>query len=279
MAVSSPDQTGALLREDALREHYLTLLKQALTRSEGRAYAPQRSWARAAAAPLQWALGRAELEIVHREDGAAVKAGRVWPAEAETMIGLPRLDNLQHCIEQAIADDVPGDVIECGVWRGGATILARGVLMAHGVTDRTVWVADSFAGLPEPDARYPADAGDPHHTFDELAIPVAQVRANFRKYGLLDEQVRFLEGWFADTLPGAPIERLAVLRLDGDMYSSTIDALTALYDKVSPGGFVIIDDYSLPTCREAVHDFRRDRGIEDPIVAIDAIGSYWRRAA
>jgi hypothetical protein len=80
-------------------------------------------------------------------------------------------------------------------------------------------------------------------------------------------------------LTRAPIERLAVLRLDGDMYSSTIDALTALYDKVSPGGFVIIDDYSLPTCREAVHDFRRDRGIEDLIVAIDAIGSYWRRAA
>jgi O-methyltransferase len=264
---------------DPLREHYLTLLKQALTRSQGPRYAPRRGWARAVAAPLQWALDRAELDIVHREDGAAVQAGRVWPAEAETMIGLPRLDNLQHCIEQAIADDVPGDVIECGVWRGGATIFARGVLMAHGVTDRTVWVADSFAGLPEPDARYPADAGDPHHTFDQLAIPRTQVEANFRKYGLLDEQVRFLEGWFSDTLPGAPIERLAVLRLDGDMYSSTIDALGALYDKLSPGGFVIVDDYSLPTCAAAVHDFRRDRGIEDPIVAIDAIGSYWRRSA
>jgi O-methyltransferase len=116
-----------------------------------------------------------------------------------------------------------------------------------------------------------------HHAMEALAISVDDVRANFRKYGLLDDQVRFLKGWFADTLPGAPIERIAVLRLDGDMYGSTMDALTALYDKVSEGGFVIIDDYVLDPCRQAVHDFRDARGIEDEIVRIDGYGVFWRR--
>jgi len=76
-----------------------------------------------------------------------------------------------------------------------------------------------------------------------LAVPLEEVQALFRRYDLLDAQVRFLKGWFKDTLAGAPIERLALLRLDGDLYESTMDALVPLYDKVSPGGFVIVDDY------------------------------------
>ena len=81
------------------------------------------------------------------------------------------------------------------------------------------------------------------HQFPQLAVPLERVQDNFRRYGLLDEQVRFLKGWFRDTLPTAPIERLAVLRLDGDLYESTIQALDGLYDKLSAGGFVIVDDY------------------------------------
>ena len=76
-----------------------------------------------------------------------------------------------------------------------------------------------------------------------LAVPEEEVKANFRRYGLLDDQVRFLPGWFKDTLQDAPIDRIAVLRLDGDLYESTIQALDALYPRVSPGGFCIIDDY------------------------------------
>ena len=142
------------------------------------------------------------------------------------MIGLRRLDNLEHCIRRVIEDRVPGDIIETGVWRGGACIFARAALAALGDPERKVWVADSFRGLPPPDpARHPADAGDRHHTKSALGIGRAAVEENFRRYGLLDDRVRFLEGWFADTLPQAPIERLAVLRLDGDMYGSTMDAL------------------------------------------------------
>jgi O-methyltransferase len=207
--------------------------------------------------------------------------GRHWPSRAHTMIGMKRLDNLQLCIESVIADGIQGDLIETGVWRGGATILMRAVLRAYGITDRLVWVADSFRGLPSPDeTNHAQDVHESvqYHEFKELAIPVEQVKANFDKYGLLDEQVRFLEGWFHDTLPGAPIERLAVARLDGDMYGSTIDALESLYPRLSPGGYLIVDDYnSLPECRQAVEDYRRAYSITEPIKEVDWTGVYWRR--
>lgn len=182
--------------------------------------------------------------------------GRDLPSHAHSMIGLRRLDNLQHCMETALADGIPGDLIETGVWRGGATILMRGVLKAHGVTDRRVWVADSFQGLPAPDTeQFPVDASWTKSA-GKLAVSQETVRDTFARYGLLDDQVCFLPGWFKDTLPNAPIERLAVMRLDGDLYASTLDALTYLYPKLSPGGFVIIDDYALDSCRQAVHDYR-----------------------
>ena len=89
------------------------------------------------------------------------------------------------------------------------------------------------------------------------------MQANFRAYRVLDDKVKFLKGWFKDTLPGAPIRSLAILRLDGDYYESTMDALTNLYDKLSVGGYVIIDDYgedSWTYCQKAVDDYRRDHG-------------------
>ncbi len=105
-----------------------------------------------------------------------------------------------------------------------------------------------------------------------------EVRANFERYGLLDEQVRFLKGFFQDTLADAPIEQLAVVRLDGDMYESTIVALDALYPKLSVGGYLIVDDWgAVPGCRQAVEDYRRDHGITEPIVEIDWTGVYWQR--
>jgi hypothetical protein len=141
-----------------------------------------------------------------------------------------------------------------------------------------VWVADSFEGLPPPNPdKYPHDKGLHFEQYSELAVSIEEVKRNFERYELLDDQVRFLKGWFRDSLPGAPIGTLAVMRLDGDLYESTIDALSNLYDRLSPGGFVIIDDYSIPACQQAVADFRAARGITDPIETIDWTGVYWRR--
>ncbi len=154
----------------------------------------------------------------------------------------------------------------------------RAVLAAHAVSDRKVYVADSFEGLPTPDSEnFPADRDDTHHIHEYLAVSQTEVENNFRRFGLLDDQVVFLRGWFKDTLPKAPITRLAVLRLDGDMYGSTLDALTHLYAKLSRGGFCIIDDYALKGCRQAVDDFRSLHGITAEMKEVDWTGRYWRK--
>lgn len=267
-------------------ELYLGLMKQCLTRmlwqEKYRPMAtPLSGWRSVVLGPLQSLVRRAQLELVHVEPDrtAARQEGRDWPLEAETMVGLKRLDNLQQCVMSVIRNGVPGDLIETGVWRGGSSIFMRAILKAYGDTSRKVWLADSFRGLPPPDpARYPVDEGDTLWKYSELAIPMEQVKANFSRYGLLDDQVAFLPGWFRDTLPTAPIERLAVLRLDGDLYESTMEALVALYPKVSAGGFVIVDDYGLPTCRAAIEDFRLAQGITDPIQRIDWTGACWQRS-
>jgi O-methyltransferase len=104
------------------------------------------------------------------------------------------------------------------------------------------------------------------------------VKAAFRRYGLLDDQVRFLPGWFHQTLPGAHVGPLALLRIDGDMYGSTMDALEHLYPKLSPGGVLIVDDYgAVRGCRKAVDQYRQSRGIVTPIQTIDWTGIFWQK--
>ena len=211
---------------------------------------------------------------------AAVRAeGRDWPASAETMIGRRRLDNLVDCLTMVLDNDVPGDLMETGVWRGGATVLMRGALAAWGDDDRSVWVADSFRGLPPPDAEaWPADKGVDLSGVETLAVSRDEVEASFARYGLLDSQVRFLEGWFADTLPTAPIGRLALLRLDGDLYQSTWEALENLYPKLSVGGILIVDDYgAFEPCRRAVEDYRIKYEISDEVIPVDWTGIWWQR--
>jgi O-methyltransferase len=210
-------------------------------------------------------------------DPAVRAIGRDWPRTAKTMIGTARMRNLRMLTLRAIHENVVGDIIETGVWRGGACIYMKGILAALGDRERKLFLADSFKGLPPPsEDLYPADKNDPHFTFQELAVSRAEVEANFQQFGLLDDRVVFLEGWFKDTLPSAPIDKLAVLRLDGDMYESTIDALNALYHKVTPGGFVIIDDYILKACAQAVDDFRTEHGITAKMNDVDGAAVWWQ---
>lgn len=207
-----------------------------------------------------------------------VDLGHRWPDRAHTMIGRARLRNIRDCLEDVLKNDVPGDVIETGVWRGGATIYMKAILKAHGAK-RLVYVADSFCGLPKPEAdRYPWDLGDMHWTLAPLAVSRADVQRNFEAYDLLDEDVRFVEGWFEEAIPKAGVGKLSILRLDGDMYASTMQVFELLYDKLEVGGYCIIDDYALGGCQNAVIDFRAARGIEEPMLEIDWTGRYWRKA-
>jgi len=282
--------TASMTNESGKSELYLDLMKKCLTRyifpeTSGPLRRPPltiKHLAWIVYPPIAAFLKRRGM-VVYRETKVDLERraeGRDWPADAETMIGLRRLDNLHHCIQQVIREEVPGDFIETGVWRGGACIFMRAALMAYDDQTRRVWVADSFEGLPKPDGRYEQDQGDRHwKKSDVLGVPLEQVKANFSRYGLLDAQVQFLKGWFKDTLPTAPIEKLAILRVDGDMYASTMDALANLYARVSVGGFVIIDDYGeINTCRQAVDDFRKRAGIAAPLIAIDKSGVYWKKS-
>jgi O-methyltransferase len=263
-------------RGESSEELYLDLLKRCLTRAlVGDTYGVispcTGSVQHVAYMQIRRILGRFGLALARlpRTENDAI-GPNMW-GHGETGMGLARLNNIQECALTVMRMGVPGDFIETGVWRGGGTIFMRAILKVYGETGRSVWVADSFCGLPKPDSRnYPADAGNEFWKETRFAVSVEDVRQNFARYNLLDDQVRFLCGWFKDTLPGSPIRRLALLRIDGDMYESTMDALRHLYPKLSPGGFVIVDDYGLiPNCKLAVDDYRRDHDIFEELQMVE----------
>jgi hypothetical protein len=273
----------------SLQDAYLTLLKRAVL---GETVPPTTMYTPVPDLP-GGPVQRRLLARALRRDGAVLarqvavdlsqnEEGRLsawdlppWPL---TMIGSRRLANVAACMQSVLEGGVPGDFIETGVWKGGTTIFMRGFLQAYAVTDRTVYVADSFQGLPEPDVgQYPADQGLDLHLWPNLAVTVDEVRANFARFGLLDAQVEFVEGWFRDTLPALRGHPWSVIRLDGDMYESTMDSLRNLYDDLAPGGWLIIDDYEIPACRQAVGDYRAERGVTEPMVTVDWTGVCWQK--
>jgi O-methyltransferase len=223
--------------------------------------------------------GSVRIEAVPENERDARMSGSDWPANGMTMMGWARLTNLEHCVRDVLARGIPGDMIETGVWRGGAAILMRALVRMRGEDGKRVWLADSFAGLPPPDdSRYPADAHDRHHRFRFLSVTQQEVETHFERYGLLDDGVLFLRGWFSQTLPGLTDQSWCILRLDGDMYESTYVALEHLYPQLSPGGYAIVDDYgAVAGCRQAVEEYRAAHGVSEPLTEIDWTGVYWQK--
>jgi O-methyltransferase len=270
------------------QELYLTLLKGCLTRElMPERYRPLRPGGAIASRlyePFAKVLEQRRLGLVRPAtfDAKARAEGRDWPLEAETMIGSNRLDAIQTCATEILDEDVPGDLLEAGVWRGGATILMRAVLEAYGDGERRVWVADSFMGVPHTEDGHPFDRDD--YLGGRLAVGLDAVKDNFRRYGLLDSRVVFLPGWFKDTLPTASVEQLALIRMDGDLYESTIVTLRSLYPKLSIGGYVLVDDYFMANGTEtgvkiAVDEYRAENGITDELQRVDWNSVLWRRGS
>lgn len=267
---------------------YLDLLKRAITRALFRRSVERHTWRagfpgkRQLVALMQSTFAMFDLEVVrlvktgpedYLESGHAA-TNRA--EDAESMLGTRQFDSMQACIMDVVANRVPGDVLEAGVWRGGMTIFMRGVLRTLGVTDRKVWVVDSFAGLPPPDPD--AESNAKWWREADMAESLETVRNNFERYGLLDGQVHFLKGFFSQTLPTAPIDRLAILRMDADLYQSTADVLQSLYPKLSSGGYLVCDDYlNLHDCRRAVDEYRAQHGITERIVEIDKRAICWKK--
>lgn len=225
--------------------------------------------------PLTWADTRTGRKHTLNSYADYKANGLIYPAQAHTMIGRKRLDNLQYCLEQILAQGIPGDLLEAGVWRGGACIFMRGWLKAYGDTQRKVWLADSFVGFQADDL---TDTQMDLEKTNQLSVSQEQVAAHFQAYDLLDAQVVFLPGFLDQSLPNAPIEKLALLRLDVDFYRPTREGLNWLYPRVSPGGFVIIDDYfAFEGCRLAVNHYRQQHQIHEPLVRIDPSAVYWQK--
>jgi len=201
--------------------------------------------------------------------------GLDWPESAHTMIGMKRLNNLHGSLDYVRENNIEGDIIETGVWRGGASIFIAYYCKFYNL-NKNIFVADSFEGLPKPNAElYPEDKNDIHFTIDFLKVSLNEVKDNFKKYGVLNDNVIFLKGWFKNTLKTDKIERLALLRFDGDMYESTMDVFNSLYLKLNKNAIVIIDDYCLPNCKKAIHDFRDKNNLNDEIKVIDNCGIFW----
>jgi O-methyltransferase len=262
-----------------LPETYLRLLRLALTRSfPGPNYGEIPRNERTLAKSLRYSVYSAIQGLLRPMRMSIVQTNR---AVGETMMGMGALENLHFAMQSVVNNRVPGDFVETGVWRGGGTIYMRAFLDAYGEPERNVWVCDSFEGLPKPKDEYEHDRGSRLWESEYLAISVDQVKKNFDFYGLLDDRVRFLKGFFSDTMPTAPIDRIAVLRLDGDMYESTIVVLDNLYSRLSDGGVVIVDDYGmLPECNRAIEDFRAKNKITEPLQIIGYVGgkplgAYW----
>jgi O-methyltransferase len=203
--------------------------------------------------------------------------GKKHSPDAETLIGIKRLECIELCLRYIVKNNIEGDLLEAGVWRGGATIFMRGLLDALNDSDRKIFAADSYEGCPPPTIQ--EDMNDNYYKFKFLDVGLEDVKNNFSKYDLLDERVIFLKGWFKDTLPNGPFNKLSLIRVDGDMYESTMDALVNTYHKLSKGGFLLVDDYGgIEAAKKAVDDFRKEKNITDPIVKVDWTGIYWQKS-
>jgi O-methyltransferase len=264
---------GAGPDRERLRRAYLGLLKLALCDLAGPSTTSVEG------------LPHGEL-VSHELSGERLRLraeGRDWPLHGLSMSGLSRLDELQACVETVVNERLEGDLVEAGCWRGGGSILMRAVLDTLGEDRRTVWVADSFQGFPAADAH-----GDPAATysstvepylaaFDFLAAPLEEVKASFARLGC-EAGVRFVPGFFEDTLPDLTARPWALIRIDADTYDATLVALRCLYPGLVRGGHLLIDDYgALDECRAAVERFRDEHGISEPLERIDWTAVRWRR--
>lgn len=208
------------------------------------------------------------------------------PDYATRLTMLPRktLENIEECIVKIVEDGVEGDFVETGVWRGGACIFANALFKKLN-SPRKIYVYDSFEGLPIPDGeKYPMDAGDDHYKIPELSVSLETVTSNFK---LIDEDISnivFVKGWFRDTLKDNTIDKISLLRLDGDMYESTVDPINYLYPKINTGGFCIVDDYNPKFgAHHVVNEYRMEYNISDELFIFDGnsaglLSAYWRKS-
>ena len=212
-----------------------------------------------------------EWRVVSHYD---VPAG-TWKIEPHarpcTLLSKRQLDLIQGAVAHVEQAKVPGDFIEAGIWRGGAIILMRALLDAYNISGRKIFAADSFAGIP----KNVRARGDPVDLWkDRWVASLEDVQRNIWRYGMLDDRIQFVVGFFEDSLSSLASERFALIRLDSDSYDSVETSLEHLYPLLSKGGVAIIDDWHLVGCKQAVEDYRSRHAIADPVEVVDG-NAYW----
>jgi O-methyltransferase len=218
--------------------------------------------------------------IVAEPDDLELDFIRLYRRCAEyTMTSIERMHALWAATRFVSARGVPGDHVECGVWRGGSSMLAALTFAAAGDHDRRFHLYDTFEGMPEPTAHDGAVARrewvrhqrDDHNEW--CYGPLDDVRANMLSTGLPRERLRLVKGKVEDTIPAEVPDRIALLRLDTDWYSSTHHELVHLMPRLEPGGVLILDDYGhWQGARKAVDDYLSEHGIDLLLVRVDAAG-------
>lgn len=182
-----------------------------------------------------------------------------------TMTSAERMYALSNAVRYVIESDVPGSFVECGVWRGGSSMLVARVLVELGVSDRPMYLYDTFAGMAEPSAedgvgtwdRWAKDARDDHNEW--CFAPLEEVQRAMASTGYPEDLVHYVAGKIEDTIPGEAPNEIALLRLDTDWYASTRHGLTHLYRRLAGRGILVIDDYGhWEGARRAVDEFFAD---------------------
>lgn len=204
--------------------------------------------------------------------------------QAVTMTSPERIFALITAVVYVCENDIPGDFVECGVWKGGSSAAIAKTLVHLQATDRTLWMYDTFDGMSEPTA---ADVDFLGQTADQLLdqqdiaestsvwcrSPLDEVKSTMQATGFPQEQIRFVQGRVEETLPQDSPSRVALLRLDTDWYESTKCELEILFPNMSSGGVLIIDDYGhWQGCRKAVDEYFADHHISMLLNRIDYTG-------
>lgn len=194
--------------------------------------------------------------------------------EGYTMISSRRGRALTRLARDLDPRGIPGAIVDCGVWNGGSTIL-----LSRAAPQREIWAFDSFEGLPEADLEL--DGREAKDWTGECLGAEDKLRAGFSRYAN-PERLHVVKGWFEDTFRHAveDVGTVALLHADGDWYDSVKLTLETFYDRIAPGGLVVLDDYGhWIGAQRATDEFRRERGITAPLVRIDYAGRYWRKPA
>jgi hypothetical protein len=195
-----------------------------------------------------------------------------------TMLSKERLHSLYRETLKVCRENIPGDIVECGTCRGGSAALLAYVVKKYSRIPRSVYACDTFEGMPEPgdaDRHNGISAADSGFPAGSLKAPLETGLLEVTRRLGLESTVVPVKGYFKDTLPGlnTKLQAIALLHADGDWYESTMDIFSILFDKVTTGSFVQIDDYGhWEGCKQAVEDFQRMRGLTFPLDRIDYTG-------